>query len=328
MSKIKNFGEAHNVEVTVLVDNRTDLLAESTDTVEYFTDKPLLAEHGFAALIDFKDADIRILWDAGITHVALLDNMKRLEIDPTKIDKIALSHGHGDHTAAVTDILKAIDVKPKAKEWAPDATQEEILSWVQERRVPLIVHPAAFRESWIIKEDGTKYGPIQPPVREEWEAAGAEVIQPEGPYQVEPGCWMTGHIPRQSFEESGRPSTLNYRQGEEFIYNDIEDDQALIINLKDKGLVIISGCAHSGIVNTVNYAREISSVDEVWGILGGFHLAKSGDEEIQHTIDEINDFNPKLIAPSHCTGFKAISKFADQMPEEFVLGLVGVKYIL
>ncbi len=332
MPKIENFGETENVAVTVLVDNRADLIVKSTDTVKYYTEKPLLAEHGFASLIDLKDANTRILWDAGITQIVLLENMKRMEMDPATaeglaIDKIALSHGHGDHTAAVTDVLKAIAVRPEPKKWEQDPTPEELRSWMEGRRVPLITHPAAFRERWSRQKDGTIFGPVLPPPRDEWEAAGADIILSEGPYKLGPGCWTTGLVPRLSFEKSGRPSTLAYRQGDAFIHDGIDEDQAIVINVKDKGLVIVSGCAHSGIVNTVNYAREISGMDKVWAIIGGFHLARAKDEEIQRTIAEIKELKPTLISPSHCTGFGAISQFAAQMPDEFVLGVVGTTYL-
>lgn len=326
MEKAKDFGQVENVAVTVLVDNRADKIVKSTDTVEYFTEEALLAEHGFSALIDIKDVGVRILWDAGVTRITLMENMRRLEIDPTTIDKIALSHGHGDHTAAVTDVLKAMDVKPKAKEWEQGAPAEEIRSWVEGRRVPLIIHPAAFRERWRVKEDGSRYGPILPPPREEWEAAGAEIVLSEGAHELASGCWTTGTVPRLSFEESGIPSWVVYRQGDEFLADDIVEDQAIVINVRGKGLVIVSGCAHSGIVNTVEYAREISGVSEVWAILGGFHLARSSEEEIQRTIDAIKSYQPELVVPSHCTGFKAILEFAVQMPEEFVVGIVGPTY--
>jgi 7,8-dihydropterin-6-yl-methyl-4-(beta-D-ribofuranosyl)aminobenzene 5'-phosphate synthase len=327
MPKIEHFGETQNVAVTVLVDNRADLIVKSTEMVKYYTEEPLLAEHGFAALIDLKDAGVRILWDAGITQIALLENMQRMRIDPAAIDKIALSHGHGDHTAAVTDVLKAISVRPEPKKWEQYPTPEELRNWVPGRRVPLIAHPAAFRERWGERKDGSKYGPVLPPPRDEWEAAGADIILSEGPYELGPGCWTTGFVPRRSFEKSGRPSTRAYRQGNAFLYDDIDEDQAIVINVKDKGLVIVSGCAHSGIVNTVNYAQEISGVDEVWAILGGFHLARASDEETQRTIDKIKALNPTLIAPSHCTGFGAISQFAAQMPDQFVLGVVGTTYL-
>ncbi len=326
MSKIENFGETQDVEVTVLVDNRADLMLKSTDTVKRYTEEPLLAEHGFAALIDLKGAGVRILWDAGITQTALMENVRRMEIDLTTVDRIALSHGHGDHFAAMTDVIRMIAEPPSSRCWDKDATMEEIRSWVQGRKVPFIAHPAAFRERWGIDEDGTKYGPGIAP-RDEWKAAGADIILSDGPYELGPGCWTTGAVPRLSFEQAGTPSSRAYREDDEFIRDYMEDDQSIVIHVKDKGLVIVSGCAHSGIVNTVNYARGISGVDKVWAILGGFHLAPADDEEIQHTIDEIKKLKPAMVVPTHCTGFKAISQFASQMPDEFVLGVVGTKYL-
>ena len=327
MNKIDSFGEAQNVAITVLVDNKADLMAKSTDTVKRFDDEPLLAEHGFAALIELQDAAVRILWDAGITSIALLENMRRMEVDPTTIDQIAVSHGHRDHTAAITEVIKAIGGRPKPRKWDKEATMEEIHRWVESHRVPVVAHPAAFRERWGIRKDGSKYGPGFPPPRAEWEAAGAQIILSEGPYQLSPGCWTTGAVPRRSFEKAGTPKSMAYREGDELIRDYVDDDQAIVINVQDKGLVVVAGCAHSGIVNTVHYAIEISGVDKVWAIMGGFHLGRAEDEEIQGTIDEIKKIAPVMIAPSHCTGFKAISQFAFQMPDQFVLGIVGTKYL-
>ncbi|MFN2285616.1 MAG: MBL fold metallo-hydrolase [Anaerolineae bacterium] len=328
MTIITDFGETANVSITVLVDNRADLIVKSTETVKYFDDEPLLAEHGFSALIDLKDAGIRILWDAGISETALLENMRLMEIDPKGITKIALSHGHGDHTGAMTKVLKAMEVwPPKPRKWEPGATMAEIRRYVQGRRVPLVAHPAAFRELWGIADDGAKYGPVCGPPRAEWEAAGADIVLSEVPYQLGPGCWTTGFVPRESFEALGASSKAYYRDGDTFVPHTIEDDQAIVINVKDRGLVVLSGCAHSGIVNTVHHAQAISGVDTVWAILGGFHLARSSDEDIQRTIEAIKQLKPKMIVPSHCTGFKAISQFAAQMPEVFVLGLVGTTYV-
>ena len=327
MSRIENFGETQDVEVTVLVDNRADLMLKSTDTVKRYTDEPLLAEHGFAALVDLKDARVRTLWDAGITRIALMENAARMKIDLATVDKIALSHGHGDHYAAMTDVVAEIAGHPGSREWDADVTSEEIQGWIASHKVPLIAHPAAFRERWRIdEEEGKKYGPGIAP-RSEWEAAGADIILSEGPYQLGPGCWVTGAVPRRSFEQAGTHPSRAYREGDEFLRDMMDDDQSIVINIEDKGLVVLSGCAHSGIVNTVNYAREISGVDQVWAILGGFHLAPAEDDEIQRTIDAIKKLGPAMVVPTHCSGFKAISQFAAQMPDAFVLGVVGTKYL-
>ncbi len=326
MTQIEGFGETRDVEITILVDNRADFMVKSSDTVKRFLGEPLLAEHGFAALLELKQAGMRILWDAGVSRTALLENARRMEIDLTTVDKIALSHGHRDHYASMTDMIRQVARRPKPREWPKDAPLDEIHDWVKGRKVPLIVHPAALRERWGIAKDGKKHGPYILP-REEWEAAGAEIVLSEGPVPLGPGCWITGSIPRQSFEQAGTPTSFAYRQGDQFIRDHVDDDQAVVLHVHDKGLVVLTGCAHSGVVNTVHYAREISGVAEVYAILGGFHLGPADDEEIERTIDEIVKLRPSLVVPSHCTGFQAIARFAERMPDQFVLGVVGTRYL-
>ncbi len=327
MGIINNFGETEQLSITILVDNIANLIVESTDTIKYFMDEPLLAEHGFSALLRLGDANLSILWDAGVSSVALIENLQRMKIDPALIDKIALSHGHDDHYAALTGVLSQMALQPGEKDWQEPVTAAEVEYWIEEHRIPLLAHPAAFRERWGEKDDGTKVGPFKLPPKQEWEAAGAKIILSEGPYQLGPGCWTTGYIPRQSFEKSGRPEKLLYRQGDTFLADDLEDDQAIVINVREKGLVVLSGCAHSGIVNTVNYAKEISGIENVWAIIGGFHIARASDEDIKRTIDNLKAVGPELIVPCHCTGFRAISQFATQMPDVFKEGVVGATYL-
>jgi 7,8-dihydropterin-6-yl-methyl-4-(beta-D-ribofuranosyl)aminobenzene 5'-phosphate synthase len=323
-----NFGSARSVAITFLVDNQADLLLESTDTVKRYTDKPLLAEHGFSAMIDLNQGETCILWDAGVSQITLLENARRMQIDLSTISRIALSHGHSDHTTSLSEVLKAMDVKAKPKEWAIDSPVEELQQWSAGRRVPVIVHPAAFRERWEVRKDGSKVGPFLPPAWEEWQALGAEIIRSEAPYQLGPGCWTTGYIPRLSFEQSGRsPGRTVYRDGNVLLPDDIEDDQAIVINLVEKGLIVLSGCAHSGIVNTINYARQFSGVEQVLAVLGGFHLARATDDEIERTVGGLKNLDPALVSPSHCTGFKATAALASQMPGSFVQASVGTTYL-
>ena len=108
----------------------------------------------------------------------------------------------------------------------------------------------------------------------------------------------------------------------------LEEDQAIVINVKDKGLVVLSGCAHSGIVNTVQHAKEFTGIDKIYAVIGGFHLARANDDEIDKTIEYIKSTKPAYVIPSHCTGFKAIGKFAQEMPDEFIEGIVGATYML
>lgn len=320
------WGETQDVAVTVLVDNQADLIAKSTDTVKRFSG-PLLAEHGFAALIDLRAAGVRVLWDAGLSRTALIENAREMEIDLSTIDVIALSHGHSDHTGAMAAAIERAAWRPTVREWKEDAPMDEIVAWSSGKRVPLVAHPAAFRERWAKRADGTRVGPILDAPRAAWEAAGAEIVLSEGPYRLAPGCWTTGAVPRTSFEKAGTPGNRFYRQEAAFLPDHIEDDQSLVIHVRDKGLVILSGCAHAGILNTIRYARQISGVDRVWAVLGGFHLAPANEDEIARTVDEIASMNPALISPTHCTGFRAMSHFAARLPDAFVLSLVGTTYL-
>ena len=323
----KKFGSVNKADLTVLVENKADLIVKSSDQVRYFTDKPLLAEHGYSVLIQLDGSDDRMLWDAGVSKVALMENIDRMDLDISKIKKIALSHGHSDHYMGMTEILNGLEVLSEGKEWGSKVTDIEVENWLANLRVPLVAHPAAFRERWWMKDDGTLVGPFLPPPVEEWKAAGAEIILSEDPYQLWPGCWTTGYVPRESFEYSGRSDQRRYRSGSDILPDDLEDDQAIIINHNKKGLVVLSGCAHSGIVNTVEHARKISGVERVHAVIGGFHLALADEDEINQTIEYFKGIQPDLLGPGHCTGLKAICRFAQEFPDQFIEGVVGATYL-
>ena len=324
---IPTFGATRDVSITVLVDNRADLIVKSTESVKYHTDGPLLAEHGYSALIELKGEGRTILWDAGACGATLLENLRRMAIGPGAIDAIALSHGHWDHTGGMVDLLRAMALKPESRDWPADASMEELQRYAEGRRIALVAHPAAFRERWKVAKEGRKTGPALPPPRAEWEALGAQVVLSEGPHRLAEGCWTTGHVPRRSFESAGRSMERFYREGDRLLPDDVDEDQAIVINLEGKGLVIASGCAHAGIVNTVERARAVSGEERVHAIVGGFHLGGASAEQIDRTVAAVQALDPALIAPTHCTGFEAIGRFASAMPRAFARGLVGTRYL-
>jgi 7,8-dihydropterin-6-yl-methyl-4-(beta-D-ribofuranosyl)aminobenzene 5'-phosphate synthase len=327
MSDLNEFGTVPSVEVTILVDSLADMLARSSDEVKRFSSGPLIAEHGFSALIELPSEDLRILWDVGASPSTVLENLRRMEIDPTSIDVIALSHGHGDHVGGLSEILRAVRRRPALKMFPAGTTDEELADYAKPAPIPLIVHPAAFRERWSFLKDGRRRGPMNPTNRAEWEALGAEIIESEEPHRIAEGCWTTGYVPRESFETEGRaPERLRYRDGDRFHPDDTDEDQSIVLHVERKGLVIVSGCAHSGIVNTVRHAQKMSGVDTVHAVLGGFHLGRSSEEEVRRTVEAIVEARPAIIVPTHCTGFDAMQRFAHWMPDAFVLGTVGTKY--
>jgi 7,8-dihydropterin-6-yl-methyl-4-(beta-D-ribofuranosyl)aminobenzene 5'-phosphate synthase len=326
MSAHSEFGSVPNVDVTILVDSIAGMLARSTDDVKRFTGGPLIAEPGFAVLIELPAESRRILWDAGASSSAVLKNLRRMEIDPTSISAIALSHGHWDHVAGLSEILRALRHPPKLRMFPAGTPDEALAEYATRKTIPLIVHPAAFRERWSFLKDGRRYGPMNPTNRAEWEALGAEIIESDEPQRIAEGCWTTGYVPRDSFETEGRSKQLRFRDGDRFHPDDTDEDQSIVLHVEGKGLVIVSGCAHSGIVNTVRHAQKVSGVDTVHAVLGGFHLGRSKEEEVARTVDAIAEIQPAMIVPTHCTGFDAMCHFAHRMPEAFVLGTVGTKY--
>jgi 7,8-dihydropterin-6-yl-methyl-4-(beta-D-ribofuranosyl)aminobenzene 5'-phosphate synthase len=294
--------ETKDVTITTVVDNYTDVLLESIPGVERRGPKkdPLLAEHGLSVHIRLEAEDREILLDVGYTKVVLPHNLSRLGIDPTMVDQIVITHGHLDHTAALADLLQ-----------------------MAVKRVPALVHCDAFLERWFIFSDGSKMGPWHENAQE-WEEAGAEIVYVEKPYELAPGCLATGPIPRRTDFEEGMPAA-HYRKGEDLVHDPINDDQAIVINVEGKGLIVIAGCAHSGIVNTVLYAQEISDVEEIWAIIGDFHLGSATPEKMERTIAELKAIGPRFVMPAHCTGFVATHRFATEMPDEFVLNAVGTR---
>jgi 7,8-dihydropterin-6-yl-methyl-4-(beta-D-ribofuranosyl)aminobenzene 5'-phosphate synthase len=326
MVEAEHFGAVERVAITILVDNCADLIVRSTDTVERYTKALLWAEHGFSALIELGADGKRVLWDAGASETVLLENARRMGLDLSVLDAVALSHGHHDHIGGLEQVLR-LAVRMEPRRWPSDVTAEAIEAWRCGQRLPLLVHPAAFRERWSRRDDGSLQGPSPRPPREVWEACGARLILSAEPYELAPGCWTTGTVPRHSFEQAGRSSTRVYREGDTFLPDDLDDDQAIVIHVRGKGLLILAGCAHAGIVNTVGHAREISGIDRVWAILGGFHLATADRPEIEQTIDAIDEIDPQLVCPSHCTGLRAMCRFAERMPQAFVRGVVGTRFL-
>jgi 7,8-dihydropterin-6-yl-methyl-4-(beta-D-ribofuranosyl)aminobenzene 5'-phosphate synthase len=289
-----------DVTVTFVVDNYADVFAASKPGVERYGSarKPLLAEHGLSIHLRLGSEGHEVLLDAGHTNVAVPHNLPLLEIEPKRVDEVVISHGHRDHTGSILEFLRE-----------------------RGGRTPVVVHPDAFVERWRLLPDGGREGPWQEDAAA-WQQAGAEMVYVEGPQQLANGCLVTGTIPRRTgFERVS--DRLFYSDGGELVPDGIKDDQAIVVNVKGKGLVVITGCAHSGIVNTVLYAQEVSGVENVHAVVGGFHLCDASEETMQLSIEALKNVGPRLIMPAHCSGLEAVRRFAAEMPEEFAASAVG-----
>ena len=164
------------------------------------------------------------------------------------------------------------------------------------------------------------------PTKEECAAAGARFVEFTEPVKVGPGCMTTGNIPWYEdvpFEPS--PITLYHEHDHKMELDKTPDEVALAINLAGHGLVVISGCAHNGIINTVKRCQEVSGIQEVYAVLGGFHL---GFPEVPagmpaQTVAKLKEFSPKVVCPMHCTGFKATAEIMNSMPDSYLQDSLG-----
>lgn len=315
-----------SVTITTLVDNVTDFLAvdkgpakrpflgdvprlPSTLFEDAWAPDPLIAEHGFSALVTVQHGGRthRILFDAGFSPDAMISNMRRLNLDPGDIEIIVLSHGHSDHTTGLDGFIRAIG-RPS---------------------LPVIIHPDAWnrRRALIPGRD-----PVELPTtsRRALEGAGLEIIEERQPsFLLDHSVLITGEVARISGFEPGFPPQQAFRNGAWEPDPLVLDDQALILHVRGKGLVVLTGCGHAGIVNITRYARRLTGIDDVYAVLGGFHLGGPLFEPlIPRVCDELEKLTPAVIVPAHCTGWAAQRAFADRFPDAFIPNTVGTRFEL
>lgn len=163
--------------------------------------------------------------------------------------------------------------------------------------------------------------------REDIERLGfVKIVEIKGPTPIVPGAHLTGKIEQVTGYEKVPPVFL-IKKEDKFEQEYFIGEQAVVLNAKGKGLVVFSSCAHAGMVNTVKHAQKMTGVEKVHAVIGGFHLIGAKPEIIQRTIADIKAIAPEYIVPTHCTGFEAITAFAREMPDQFIINTAGTRYI-
>jgi len=314
--------EADGLEIISLVDNSVDFLSSinkrEVQSFRQWTKKRYgegwarthtqlpFAEHGFSVLIRVLHGrkTVSVLFDTGISADGVVENAKRMGLELSEVEYIVLSHGHYDHFGGLLSVLKTIN----------------------KTNLPLIVHEDMFKTRGTANSDGTIRVYPEFPAKEQ--LSSVQVIKTKQPYLIaDDTILITGEILRETSFEKGflqhRALINGAWQSDPLIL----DDRAIVFNVKGKGLVVISGCAHAGIINTILNAQRISGIRDIYAVGGGFHLSgKENENRIESTVREMKRLSPKLVVPSHCTGWKGMFAIAEAMPAAFVWNSVGTLY--
>ena len=283
--------------------DRLRIVVVAEDSVQY--ESSYLGQHGVSFFLTAERGDMtcHVLVDVAQNPDALLENMKQMEILPSSVDAIVLTHCHYDHTQGVARMIKAIG----------------------KQDLPVIAHPDLFRLHFVSDPYLRQIGVMEGDRRPDIEAAGGILYLTRDPLEITPGLMTTGEVKRQTdFEEVGM-NLFTMENGR--LHGDLMlDDISVIANVKDKGIVIVTGCSHAGIVNITKQATELTGGEKVHGILGGLHLIEAADARIRKTTQGLQEFSPDWISAGHCTGFRAQVSLYTAFKDRFFPLQTGVRF--
>jgi 7,8-dihydropterin-6-yl-methyl-4-(beta-D-ribofuranosyl)aminobenzene 5'-phosphate synthase len=315
-----------SVVVTTLMDNVTDALMPdqgpahrvvlgtgprrpSALMVDGQVPAPLVAEHGFSVLVAVAKggAEHRFLFDAGTSPDGIMRNMSYLDIDPGSIETVVCSHGHFDHTAGIDGLIRSLG----------------------RANMPVLIHPHFWRRRRLVLPGRE---PLELPTtsRRALEEVGFDIIEDAQPsFLFGHSVLITGEVARTTGYEPGFPPQQAWLDGSWHPDPLVLDDQAMIVNVAGRGLVVITGCGHAGVVNIARYARRLCKGAPLYALLGGFHLSGPLFEPlIPRVLADLAELNPDVLVPGHCTGWRAQHALAARFPGAYIPNAVGTSFHL
>jgi len=271
---------------------RVTTLSENTTSAT----RGLLGEWGLSVLMEVDN--LNVLLDTG-QSISTVHNADVLGIELSQIDKIVLSHGHYDHTGGLRQVLSRM-----------------------KKEVEIIAHPDAWAAKYNYEPRKERYSYIGIPFqREELENLGASFRLTREPIWLTENLVTSGEIPMVTDYEEIDPN-LYIKQGNEFRPDPLGDDQALFIKT-EKGLVVILGCGHRGVINTLRHAQKLTGVEVVHGVVGGTHLFRASEVQLELSIAELKALGVQRLGVSHCTGMLAAARMAQEFGENFFFNNAG-----
>ena len=259
-----------------------------------YTGKGLIGEHGISFLIETKNKR-KILFDTG-QGKALFNNAKLLGLDLNKIDAVVLSHGHYDHTGGIKGLL---DYNKSFK---------------------FIAHPDIFAHKLAIRDNQERY--IGAPFNKDFlEKAQINLQISREPFEIAEGIITTGEIPMKTGFETVEP-VFYIKEKKQNVPDPLADDSSLILDTK-KGLVVLLGCCHRGLINTLKHVVDLTGNKKIYAIMGGLHLGQASDMKLKQIIGCLREFDVKRIGVSHCTGMPATLAFFNGLPGRVFLNTTG-----
>lgn len=270
-------------KITTLVENAVPIMG----------DRKLIGEHGISFLIETRSH--RLLFDTG-QYMALENNAHILGAKLAEVDTVVLSHGHYDHTGGLKHLLNC------------------------NSKFSLYAHPDVFSRK-LMKRKG-RYREIGIPIgKNDLVKKGVELVLDSAPVEVAPKILTTGEIPLESEFESVAKGFFVDKDGRK-VPDALADDLAVILKTA-KGPVVVLGCSHRGVINTLSHARNITGEKSIYAVLGGLHLVKATGKNLETIIQHLKRFNLQKIVVGHCTGNNAIQALYHHFKDKVMLNTVG-----
>jgi 7,8-dihydropterin-6-yl-methyl-4-(beta-D-ribofuranosyl)aminobenzene 5'-phosphate synthase len=305
--------EVDKLSVWVVTDNYYDTNIKDSKIGKRYravSGKMIHAEHGLCYYVEtvVNGKVSACMYDFGTDPAGVMNNITLLGIDVGKANAFALSHGHWDHFTNAVDIIKLN--RPRIG-----------------RGTPFYVGQEAFARRYSLRPGANELTDLGQLKKEDIEALGLKVVEVTTPTEIFPGAYFTGNIERVTSYEKVSAS-YHIKRGDKIVHDTFPGEQAVFFNLKGKGLVILSGCAHVGIVNAVKQAQRTAGTDKIHAIMGGLHLINAESSVIEKTVSDIKAMKPEYVVTTHCTGFEANGALAREMPDQFILNTAGTRYTL